>query len=276
MAVLSRWSNGLSGKEAPLNKNRTIKWYHMAARRGNDDAQFCLGKYYEEAVKVEDHGEKAVKWFHMAAEQGHTGAQFHLGRIYATGRIVGYNGNAAEKWLCMAAEQGNQVHQLYVGNFLKGKGARSAEQWFHKAAAQGNEEAQFHLAKTYERDWEGSMKALRKLANQRCKIARFFIEAEEGLANAQFELGLCYYNGKWVDVDYSEAVKWFRLAAEQKHGWACTKLAEMYRDGEGVMWSSRQSAMWRNRANRYLPYPRRSAPAQPSGTSSWLSRHKQS
>ena len=39
--------------------------------------------------------------------------------------------------------------------------------------------------------------------------------AEQGVAQAQNNLGLMYANGQGVPQDYAEAVKWFRLAAEQ-------------------------------------------------------------
>ena len=39
--------------------------------------------------------------------------------------------------------------------------------------------------------------------------------AEQGNAPAQYNLGLMYARGEGVPQDYTEAVKWFRLAAEQ-------------------------------------------------------------
>ncbi len=48
---------------------------------------------------------------------------------------------------------------------------------------------------------------------------RYFTEiynaAEQGDAQAQLNLGVCYWNGNGVAKDYAEAVKWFRKAAEQ-------------------------------------------------------------
>ena len=38
--------------------------------------------------------------------------------------------------------------------------------------------------------------------------------AEQGLAVAQFNLGLMYDEGQGVPQDYAEAVKWYRKAAE--------------------------------------------------------------
>jgi hypothetical protein len=39
--------------------------------------------------------------------------------------------------------------------------------------------------------------------------------AEQGLPEAQFNLGLMYENGQGVPQDYAEALKWYRKAAEQ-------------------------------------------------------------
>ena len=45
--------------------------------------------------------------------------------------------------------------------------------------------------------------------------------AEEGSADAQFQLGLMYHKGDSVAQDFKEALKWYRLAAEQ--GYAYTQ-----------------------------------------------------
>jgi TPR repeat protein len=39
------------------------------------------------------------------------------------------------------------------------------------------------------------------------------LAADQGHANPQYNLGVCYYNGTGVDVDHTEAVRLFRLAA---------------------------------------------------------------
>ena len=39
--------------------------------------------------------------------------------------------------------------------------------------------------------------------------------AEQGSAEAQFNLGVCYKKGHGVKQSYKEAVKWYRKAAEQ-------------------------------------------------------------
>jgi len=58
--------------------------------------------------------------------------------------------------------------------------------------------------------------------------------AEQGVAEAQFNLGLMYYNGQGVRQDYAEAVRWYRQAAEQGNAEAQNNLGAMYAIGQGV------------------------------------------
>ena len=48
------------------------------------------------------------------------------------------------------------------------------------------------------------------------------------MLNAQYNLGVMYDNGEGVPQDYKEAVKWYRLAAEQGNANAQTNLGNMY------------------------------------------------
>ena len=58
--------------------------------------------------------------------------------------------------------------------------------------------------------------------------------AEQGYADAQFNISKMYYKGDGVSQDYAEAAKWYRKAAEQGHDWAQYNLGWMYFCGEGV------------------------------------------
>ncbi|MGA3213586.1 MAG: tetratricopeptide repeat protein, partial [Terriglobales bacterium] len=58
--------------------------------------------------------------------------------------------------------------------------------------------------------------------------------AEQGDADAQFDLGEAYYHGQVEPQDHSEAVRWYRKAAAQYHTYAQFKLGCMYEGGEGV------------------------------------------
>ena len=68
--------------------------------------------------------------------------------------------------------------------------------------------------------------------------------AEDGNAEAQCNLGLCYANGEGVSKDMAEAVKWYRKAAEQGNAMAQCKLGECYEDGEGVGKDATEAVKW--------------------------------
>ena len=52
------------------------------------------------------------------------------------------------------------------------------------------------------------------LAAKAQSFEEYKTKAEQGDAVAQNSLGYCYYNGKGVEQSYAEAVKWWRLAAQ--------------------------------------------------------------
>ena len=68
--------------------------------------------------------------------------------------------------------------------------------------------------------------------------------AEQGDMEAQYNLGLCYYNGEEVEQSYEEAVRWFRLAVEQRYENAQYSLGVCYENGEGVEQSYKEALHW--------------------------------
>ena len=55
-----------------------------------------------------------------------------------------------------------------------------------------------------------------------------------------------YDNGEGVLEDDAEAVRWYRLAAEQGHSGAQRNLGLMYRNGEGVLENDAEAYAWLN------------------------------
>jgi len=72
--------------------------------------------------------------------------------------------------------------------------------------------------------------------------------AEKGYALGQTNLGVMYVNGQGVEKDYSEAIKWYRKAAEQKNAIAQNNLAAMYEDGHGVTKDLSTAIYWYRKA----------------------------
>jgi TPR repeat protein len=68
--------------------------------------------------------------------------------------------------------------------------------------------------------------------------------AEQNVADAQFSLGVCYAIGQGVMKDDAEAVKWFRKAAEQNYADAQYNLGVCYDSGEGVAKDEIEAYKW--------------------------------
>lgn len=76
----------------------------------------------------------------------------------------------------------------------------------------------------------------------------FFRAAEQGYADAQFNLGLLYINGEGVPQDIPHAVELFQKAAEQGHVDAQNNLGAMYFTGEGVTRDEKKAIEWFEKA----------------------------
>ena len=72
--------------------------------------------------------------------------------------------------------------------------------------------------------------------------------AEQGHANAQYNLAVCYVTGTGVAQDYYAAVSWFRKAAEQGHANAQYNLAVCYGIGTGVAQDYYAAVSWYRKA----------------------------
>ncbi len=56
--------------------------------------------------------------------------------------------------------------------------------------------------------------------------------------------GLCYKNGDGVAVDKAEAVRWFRLVANQRYSIAQFNLGLCYKNGDGVALDNAEVVRW--------------------------------
>ena len=70
--------------------------------------------------------------------------------------------------------------------------------------------------------------------------------AEQGDAEAQYNLGFMYANGEGVPKNDKMAVKWWKLAAEQGHASAQYNLGFMYGEGKAVPQNMVYAHMWLN------------------------------
>jgi len=98
------------------------------------------------------------------------------------------------------------------------------------SAYQGNAEAQYELGKEHNdkayKAYHGYYNAQyrwiepnkKREKSHREKAFKWYEKAaKQENASAQYELGNCYYNGKGVSQNYTQAIVWYTFAAEQGH-----------------------------------------------------------
>ena len=210
----------------------------------------------------------AAGWYQRAAEAGDAEAQFKFANLYENGVGLPVYPSEARKWLKLAAQQGHEgarrrlqhlgVSLPSVADVLvRGPGS---------VAVAGVDKG---LTAIKRGDYATALKEFRPLAEQGNAEAQFNLglmhisgagvtqdykkamkwyrkAAEQGVADAQNGIGTMYENSKGVAQDYKEAVKWYRKAAEQGVSFAQGNLGRMYAMGRGVIKDYVQAHFWFN------------------------------
>ena len=144
---------------------------------------------------------------------------------------------AAERCFREKAEAGDAAAQWWLGaSYQYGVGAeknhRQALHWYRLAARQGSQPAQDML------------QVLSGQARERQLEQQLLEQAEQGDAQAQYEVGRRFWNGDGVDQDHKQAADWFDRAARQGLAAAQCALGLCYERGDGVEQDMWQAAAW--------------------------------
>jgi len=203
-------NNYYNGEGVPQDYEKAVYWYAKAAEQGYVYAQFNLAYFYEMGQGVPQDFEKAAYWYAKAAEQGHDGAQCTLGFFYEMGQGVPKDYEKAAYWFSKAAEQGHDMARKNLKILVETANWGTAEPT--DAAGQpdsGDNEGQ-GVPQEYENDVNWLSEA-----------------AEQGNADAQFNLANCYGTGEGVPMDRDKAMYWYAKATEQGHVGAKTMLTAL-------------------------------------------------
>lgn len=243
------------GQGVEQDASEALKWYRAAADNGYAPAQLELGEMYESgAVGARDYGD-AIKWYRLAADQGNADAQLRLGNMYREGQGVAQNHNEAAKWYRLAGEQEHSEAQYNLGRMYESGsiGAIDYEEaikWYRLAADQGHPEAINELKKSEPKsipEGVAEQQSHPRTSEQKSPKQPEPIPEEPSKITdpeTQYEIGNKYYRGDGVTKDYGEAVKWFRLAAEQGNANAQKKLGWMHERGLGVPRDYEEAIKW--------------------------------
>lgn len=142
-----------------------------------------------------------------AAEDGEPSAQFTLGMCYYEGKDVEQDWDQAIIWFQKAASQGQLEAQYNLGLcYYNGQGVSKdkgkACEYFALSADQGLPEALLSLGIIAYDDKDSQSAFL-----------LFEKAAQHGCAQAQYNLGVCYFEGIGVKKNKTRAIFWFQQAA---------------------------------------------------------------
>jgi TPR repeat protein len=238
--------NGRDGLK--LDAEKAVYWLRRSARMGNAYAQLMLGKAYAEGNGVAKDLSHAVKWWRESAEKDNAEAQFLLGKAFLQGQGIAKDTDKAIVWLEKSAEQNNKDAQFLLGKLrLEGKAVTKdetvAQSWLQRAAALGHQDAIYLLSLM-----EDSIDFTLKLYQESADALK--TRAEDGDAQAEYELGIRYESGAWdVTQDNAKALQWITKSAEAGNTVAMGTLAHIYRHGDlGMPVDIQKAEAWEKKA----------------------------
>lgn len=86
---------------------KALRLFRIAAAKGDAEAQFNVGKMYQDARGVNRNYAEALHWYRLAVAQNNSDAQYRLGFMYESGSGVTVDKIEALRLYRLSAAQGN-------------------------------------------------------------------------------------------------------------------------------------------------------------------------
>ncbi|NDB67513.1 MAG: sel1 repeat family protein [Methylocystaceae bacterium] len=220
------WSLCLSGTFKPENYEETLFAELIGQQMGNN------GPHFREGLRLIQSLESTVYTEILKACGGTPESQFSLGLRYANGNGVLRDYDAAVFWYRRASAKchagafnnlGNIFSRRDTGMFNEPEALRC----FHKAAELGSEVGMYNFA-----CWLLDGIGIRKNVKRAIKL--FEASAKQKYCLSMTMLGDLYYIGELVDVNYTEALKWYSKAASHKFANGYFGLGLLHGQGLGL------------------------------------------
>jgi len=186
-----------------------LSLYTQSAEQGHKDAQFQLGKMYEEGKGIDADSDQAILWYQKAVQSGHKLAEHNLNKLYFKTKHhslayewyikhKGHNSPYFVYALGVVFEIGKEVERDYA----------KAKILYEMASKRGSAKAWYRLGGLYEYN---------KGVEQNYEKAAYYYNngAKGGYAQSQFAMGRLYYFGKGVKSNHEKAYKWMNIAKRQ-------------------------------------------------------------
>jgi len=202
--------NAFFSSAADFNVDMEIAGLEIEADKKSIDALHRLADLYEAGIKVEKNIIKAIDYLNRAASLNSSAALVRLGIMYAEGVLVD-------------------------------KDLKKSFEYFQSASELGDKYGQYNLGKFYEKRFLNEINddeivddAIGELRRKTLSRVWITLAAEQGLANAQHDLGWAYHMDEAFGIDYKIALFWYQLAAAQGFLDSINNIGELFLNGQGV------------------------------------------
>jgi TPR repeat protein len=244
----------LNGHGVPPDPVKAVEYFQLGEKY-NILAHRNLGNCYFHGNGVPQNYGEAVKHFLIATHYHDAKSHYMLGLCYLNGHAVSQDRQVAFLHFRLAAsledqealtkirtaaEQEDVDAQLELGLYHYGLGTpqdrKEAVRLFRLAAAKGNARAQYYLGYCLAYGLGATQDDIEA-------IEQLLLASAQKESNAQYLLGCFHYDGKILPLNYSEAAKYFRLAADQ-HPTAQYMLGKCYMQSDGVSKDISEGIKW--------------------------------
>lgn len=185
-----------------------LKYFEMAAKNNDSTAIYNYLALLHQSNKCnKENMEKVVGFYRSAIQSGDVQSMLNLAELFEEGDdFIDENLDEAKKLYKMASDCGNSEGSLNYGRILEEKmnDISGAIQFYQLAMDEGNSNAMVSIARALMKingDTEIILELIRKSIN-------------EGNADGMFLLGMMYAEGKYVEKNKDEAVKYLSMADE--------------------------------------------------------------
>ncbi len=240
-ALYAQGYNYYVGHEVASDAKKAMDLFRQAAKAGDADANVALGTIYLNGVGTEKDISRAISYFKAAEKKQHPQAYYEMGKLYYYGKKISDKNffpdmQKAVGYFDKAARLNVLPAILRLGNmFVTGDGVsrdyHKALAYFQRAGKMGDERLERDVA-------ELSVQLYVMLgegaASNTEALEWFKKAAENGNGDAQLAIARAYMNGDGVEASESAAREWFEKAAENGMTDAYNQLAYMYTNGIGA------------------------------------------
>lgn len=176
----------------------------------DSDIYYYLGMIYYNLDYQNFNIEKAIEYFMKTDNKAISEIMNDLGKKYYIGKEVQKNPELAFKCFLKSANLGNDKAMCNVALcYNKGQGVDSNQSmsanFYQKAADLGNIKGMYEFANM-------CLDKNNKVYNPKTAIEYFTKAANKNYVDAQYSLGVCYYHGYGVNINYTKSIEWIDAA----------------------------------------------------------------